>query len=190
MNRKAKNNNFFPKDPLRLEFFHDEMFNTQTLCLIDASDRLNSWKKTIEHDNSIKNRTLKFELYGTKFWNFENNEKYVFATTPKTLAKNTSVFVKSWINVQKSVYWFLRSCRKTYFCRNLLKKSAHFCKDLADLHTSVKILQICMDLQDSVQRSLQNPAEKILKIFTDSQRLKTWAAKVKRSCRITPIDHD
>ena len=21
--------------------------------------------------------------------------------------------------VQKSVYWFLRSCRKTYFCRNL-----------------------------------------------------------------------
>ena len=32
------------------------------------------------------------------------------------------------------------------------------------LHTSVKILQICMDLQDSVQRSLQNPAEKILHI--------------------------
>ena len=31
-----------------------------------------------------------------------------------------------------------------------------------NLHTSVKILQICMDLQDSVQRSLQNPAEKIL----------------------------
>ena len=31
-----------------------------------------------------------------------------------------------------------------------------------------------MDLQDSVQRSLQNPAEKILQIFTDSQRLKTW----------------
>ena len=29
------------------------------------------------------------------------------------------------------------------------------------LHTSVKILQICMDLQDSMQRSLQNPAEKI-----------------------------
>ena len=29
-----------------------------------------------------------------------------------------------------------------------------------NLHTSVKILQICMDLQDSVQRSLQNPAEK------------------------------
>ena len=76
--------------------------------------------------------------------------------------------------VQKSVYWFLRSCRKTYFCRNLLKKSAHFCKDLADLHTSVKILQICMDLQDSMQRSLQNPAEKILQIFTYSQRLKTW----------------
>ena len=38
-----------------------------------------------------------------------------------------------------------------------------------NLHTSVKILQICMDLQDSVQRSLQNPAEK-----TDSQRSKTW----------------
>ena len=29
-----------------------------------------------------------------------------------------------------------------------------------NLHTSLKILQICMDLQDSVQRSLQNPAEK------------------------------
>ena len=29
-----------------------------------------------------------------------------------------------------------------------------------NLHTSVKILQICMDLQDSVQRSLHNPAEK------------------------------
>ena len=29
-----------------------------------------------------------------------------------------------------------------------------------NLHTSVKVLQICMDLQDSVQRSLQNPAEK------------------------------
>ena len=39
-----------------------------------------------------------------------------------------------------------------------------------NLHTSVKILQICMDLQDSVQRSLQNPAEKILQICTDSQR--------------------
>ena len=31
---------------------------------------------------------------------------------------------------------------------------------LKNLHTSVKILQICMDLQDSVPRSLQNPAEK------------------------------
>ena len=31
-----------------------------------------------------------------------------------------------------------------------------------NLHTSAKMLQICMDLQDSVQRSLQNPAEKIL----------------------------
>ena len=44
-----------------------------------------------------------------------------------------------------------------------------------NLHTSVKILQICMDLQDSVQRSLQNPAEKILQICTDSQRSKTWS---------------
>ena len=44
-----------------------------------------------------------------------------------------------------------------------------------NLHTSVKILQICMDLQDSVQRSLQNPAEKILQICTDSRRSKTWA---------------
>ena len=30
------------------------------------------------------------------------------------------------------------------------------------LHTSVTILQICMGFQDSVQRSLQNPAEKNL----------------------------
>ena len=43
-----------------------------------------------------------------------------------------------------------------------------------NLHTSVKILQICMDLQDSVQRSLQNLAEKFLQICTDSQRSKTW----------------
>ena len=28
-----------------------------------------------------------------------------------------------------------------------------------NLHTSVKILQICMNFQDSVQRSLQNPAD-------------------------------
>ena len=47
-----------------------------------------------------------------------------------------------------------------------------------NLHTSVKILQICMDLQDSVQRSLQNPAEKILQICTDSQRSKTWDFRV------------
>ena len=43
-----------------------------------------------------------------------------------------------------------------------------------NLHTSVKILEICMDLQGSVQRSLQNPAEKILQICSDSQRSKTW----------------
>ena len=43
-----------------------------------------------------------------------------------------------------------------------------------NLHTSVKILQICMDLQDSVQRSLQDPAEKILQICTDSRSSKTW----------------
>ena len=34
-------------------------------------------------------------------------------------------------------------------------------KSQENLHTSVKILQSCMDLQDSVQRFLQNhPAEK------------------------------
>ena len=37
-----------------------------------------------------------------------------------------------------------------------------------NLHTSVKILHIRMDLQDSVQRSLQNPAEIILHFCTDS----------------------
>ena len=45
-----------------------------------------------------------------------------------------------------------------------------------NLHTSVKILQICMDLQVSVQRSLQNPAETILQICTNLQRSKTWDA--------------
>ena len=68
----------------------------------------------------------------------------------------------------------LEAAEKHISAEIFLKKSAHFFKDLADLHTSVKILQICMDLQDSVQRSLQNPAEKILQILTDSQRLKTW----------------
>ena len=46
-----------------------------------------------------------------------------------------------------------------------------------NLHTSVKILHICMDLQGSVQQSLQNPAEKILQICTDSQRSKTWETR-------------
>ena len=49
-----------------------------------------------------------------------------------------------------------------------------------NLHTSVKILQICMDLQDSVQRSLQNTADKILQICTDSQRSKTWKVSPNR----------
>ena len=43
-----------------------------------------------------------------------------------------------------------------------------------NLPSSVKILQIYMDLLDSVQRCLQRPAEKILQICTDSQRSKTW----------------
>ena len=43
-----------------------------------------------------------------------------------------------------------------------------------NLHTSVKILQICKDLQDSVQRFLQQPTEKILQVCTNSQRSKTW----------------
>ena len=33
-----------------------------------------------------------------------------------------------------------------------------------NLHTFVKILQICIDRHDSVQRSLKNPAEKVLQI--------------------------
>ena len=37
---------------------------------------------------------------------------------------------------KNAVYWFLRRCRKTYFCENLQIKSAHFCKDLADLYGS------------------------------------------------------
>ena len=47
-----------------------------------------------------------------------------------------------------------------------------------NLHTSVKILQICMDFQDSEQRSLQIRAEKILQICTDLQRSKTWVLKI------------
>ena len=66
--------------------------------------------------------------------------------------------------VQTAVSWFLRSC-KIHFSAKIFREN---------LHTSVKILQICMDLQDSVQRSLQNPAENILQICTDSQRSKTW----------------
>ena len=62
---------------------------------------------------------------------------------------------------KNAAYWFLRSCRKTYFCRNLWRKSA-------------KVLEICKNLQDSVQRSLQKPGEKFLQISTDSQRSKTW----------------
>ena len=46
--------------------------------------------------------------------------------------------------------------------------------EAAEKHILRKILQICMDLQDSVQRSLQNPAEKILQICTDWPRSKTW----------------
>ena len=65
--------------------------------------------------------------------------------------------------VQTKIYWFLRAEKRI---------SAKIFKE--NLHTSVKILQICMDLQDSVQRSLQHPAEKILQICTDSQRSKTW----------------
>ena len=40
--------------------------------------------------------------------------------------------------------------------------SAEISKENLPVHTSVKILQICMDLQDSVQRSLQNAAEEIM----------------------------
>ena len=54
-----------------------------------------------------------------------------------------------------------------------------------NLHTSVKILEICMDLQDSVQRSLQKPAEKILQICTDLQNRKENLGGVGRRPRIT-----
>ena len=56
-----------------------------------------------------------------------------------------------------------------------------------NLHTSVKILQICMDLQDSVQRSLQNPEEKILQICTDSQSSKTWEVFAKKIYFLTHL---
>ena len=49
---------------------------------------------------------------------------------------------------------------------SLSKFNNHFRK------VRVKWINFCMDLQDSVQRSLQNPAEKILQISTDSQRSK------------------
>ena len=58
-----------------------------------------------------------------------------------------------------------------YICS--LKAAGKHVKE--NLRTSVKILQICMDLQDSVQRSLQNPAEKIL---------------LKKSCRSAQIRKD
>ena len=55
--------------------------------------------------------------------------------------------------------------------------SAEICTE--NLHNTVKILEICMDLQDLVQRSLHNPAEKILQICTGSQRSKTWVGTIK-----------
>ena len=45
-----------------------------------------------------------------------------------------------------------------YYINNTLL--THLPTSKENLHTFVKILQICMHLQDSVQRSLQNPAEK------------------------------
>ena len=44
-----------------------------------------------------------------------------------------------------------------------------------------------MDLHDSVQRSLQNPEEKILQICTDSQRSKTWEAEKEENSLIPQI---
>ena len=49
-----------------------------------------------------------------------------------------------------------------------------------NLHTSVKILQICMDLQDSVQRSLQNPAEKFCRSSQIHKDRKPGSTKVPR----------
>ena len=62
-----------------------------------------------------------------------------------------------------------------------------------NLHTSVKILQICIDLQDSVQRSLQNAAElhrfaKIKNLGTTYileklRSLKIWLSTSERTTR-------
>ena len=70
-----------------------------------------------------------------------------YQLTERWSAKVVDEVVKE---VEKCSDLFVRSCRKTYVQKSL-RKSAHFCKDL--------ILQICMDLQDSVQRYLQNPAD-------------------------------
>ena len=51
-----------------------------------------------------------------------------------------------------------------------------------NLHTSVKILQICMDLQDSVQRSLQNPAEKSCRSVQIRKDRKTWVYNCVLKC--------
>ena len=51
-------------------------------------------------------------------------------------------------------------------------------KNICTLHLQDSVIRTSSsrfkDLQDSVQRSLQNPAEKILQICTDSQISKTW----------------
>ena len=47
-----------------------------------------------------------------------------------------------------------------------------------NLHTSVKDLQICMDLQDSVQRSLRNPAD--LQRFAKIENLGSY--KITTNC--------
>ena len=54
----------------------------------------------------------------------------------------------------KRIIKMFKTREKSHLCQN---DETFFC---SNLYRSIKILQICMDLQDSVQRSLQNPAEK------------------------------
>ena len=79
--------------------------------------------------------------------------------------------------VENSKIWFSRSGRKTDFCKNLQRKSAHFCKDFADLYGSSRFSATIF----------AEPFRKILEICTDLQKFKTWVRVIicaeEQSCK-------
>ena len=80
--------------------------------------------------------------------NYRDGDKFSFSRSLSdgdfqlTDPRSAKILDKVVEEVQKISILFLRSCKNTYFCKNLQE----------NLHTSVKILKICMEFQDSVQR--------------------------------------